>query len=392
MKTSIYSDKSECYNNVKEAKRIIRNTLSLAKYAPIYPDFREAAINYIDLLNLSEMSIEDIREYIEHVSDLIKDGISIYEIECYNKLITKLNRELPESKYFIEKIEFNILKITKPMQTILNLIDTVSEVNLDLKNGTIKMIDSYDASDLSVTDIRGYIQHIRDIMYQDINKDKVDCYYRLINKLSIEERIRPFHEQFPELKIDNDEIRLMVVELVKSNKKHDTQIQNFQNINSKKDKQLEKFINDSVSKYLVNGTILASGYEYKTADDENGELDGIIVGKDENEKNTIVFVETKSDMNSGWKVAQKQMNRTLAHWRFLKEIVSDENSTDDIVKYSKDIETLKVKEYKDYRIKCAFGANEFSQETVGQFKQFNKYRWLRIVKVKDDGFQVVRQS
>jgi hypothetical protein len=278
------------------------------------------------------------------------------------------------------------------MQNILNLIDSVPEVSVDIKEVTIKSIYSFDASEMSVTDIRSYIAYIQQELKKNITKDQNECYDKLLVKLTIEKESRPFHEQFPEVNMSMKEMQELAASLLESNRIHTIQIQNFQNINSKKDKQLEKFINDSVSKYLVNGTILASGYEYKTEDNKSGELDGMIVGKDEDGKNTVVFVETKSDMNSGWRVAQEQMLHTVAHWRFLKEIISDEYSKDDIVKYSKDIETLKVRAFKDYRIKCAFGANEFSQETVGQFKQFNKYRWLRIVKVKDDGFRVVRQS
>lgn len=212
-----------------------------------------------------------------------------------------------------------------------------------------------------------------------------------MTKLSFEERSRPFYEQFPEIKVDSDEIRLMFSELVKSNKIHSEQINSFQNINSKKDKQLERFINNSVSKYFINGIIIVSGYKYKTENNEEGELDGMIIGKDEDGKNTVVFVETKSDMNSGWRIAQSQMNRTLAHWRFLKELVSDGDSEDDLQIYLNDINSLRVREFKDYKIRCAFGANEFSQETAGQFKQFKKYHWLSVVKIKDDGFHVMRR-
>jgi len=182
----------------------------------------------------------------------------------------------------------------------------------------------------------------------------------------------------------------LATSLLESNRIHDIQIKDIQNVNIKRDKQLEKFVNDSVVKYLGNGNTVASGYKYITEDGCDGELDGMVNGKDEDGKNTVVFIETKSDMNSGWKVAQMQMNRTIAYWRFLKELISDDVTNDVLEKYRADIETLRVKEFKDYKIRCAFGANEFSQKTVTQFKQFKRYHWLKIVKLKDDGFQVVR--
>ena len=279
------------------------------------------------------------------------------------------------------------LKIS--MQDLLNIIDSVSEVNLELKVNVIKIINSFDPSDLSVTDIRIYIEYIKNITKTDI-MDKVDCYNRLISKLNVELGSRPFKERFPEIVTDIDKMLELATSLLESNRIHDIQIKDIQNVNIKRDKQLEKFVNDSVVKYLGNGNIVASGYKYITEDGCDGELDGMVNGKDEDGKNTVVFIETKSDMNSGWKVAQMQMNRTIAYWRFLKELISDDVTSDILEKYTNDIKTLRVKEFKDYKIRCAFGANEFSQKTVTQFKQFKRYHWLKIVKLKDDGFQVVR--
>lgn len=277
------------------------------------------------------------------------------------------------------------------MQDILNSIDSIPEISLDIKDNVIKSIVSFDASEMSVTDLRGYIEYVKQELQKNITKDQNDCYDKLLIRLSIEKEDRPFHEQFPEVSTNIDKILKETSLLLETTKIHSSQIMTFQNVNNKKDLQLEQFVNNAVSKYFMNGIVLVSGYKYKTEQGNAAELDGVIIGKDENGMDAIVFVETKSDMNSGWKIAQTQMLRTLAHWRFLKEIVSDKD-TNILQTYANDIDILNVKEFKDYKIRCAFGANDFSQETVKKFNSFNKYHWLRIVKLKDDGFQVIRHS
>jgi len=89
------------------------------------------------------------------------------------------------------------LKIS--MQDLLNIIDSVSEVNV------IKIINSFVLSDLSVTDIRIYIKNIKNITKTDI-MDKVACYNRLISKLNVELVSRPFKERFPEIVTDMDKM------------------------------------------------------------------------------------------------------------------------------------------------------------------------------------------
>jgi len=94
---------------------------------------------------------------------------------------------------------------SKTLQDLLNIIDSVSEVNLELKVNVIKIINSFDLSDLSVTDIRIYIKNIKNITKTDI-MDKVDCYNRLIRELNVELVSRPFKERFPEIVTDMDKM------------------------------------------------------------------------------------------------------------------------------------------------------------------------------------------
>lgn len=287
-----------------------------------------------------------------------------------------------------------MIKVPIPMQNILNLIDSIPELAQDIKSGVITLINSLDMSEFSIVDIRAYIEHIKNEITKTISGEQSDCYYKLLMRLNLEKESRPFNEQFPEINLSMKEMQELAASLLKTSIKHDQQLKTIQNINNKKDIQLEKFVNDSISNYFTNGIILASGYKYKTNDDEDGELDGIIIGKDEHDKNVIVFVETKSDMDSGWKTAQKQMYRSINHWRFLCELVSDDNDdNDELLKiYKMDIDTLKVKEYKNYKVRCAFGANVFSQTTIMKFKQFNRYNWLSVIKTQDSGFSVVRRN
>lgn len=279
-----------------------------------------------------------------------------------------------------------MIKVPIPMQNILNLIDSIPELTKDIKSGVITLINSLDMSEFSVVDIRAYIEHIKNEITKKISREQSDCYYKLLMRLNLEKESRPFNEQFPEINLSMKEMHELAASLLKTSLKHDQQLKTIQNINNKKDIQLEKFVNESVSNYFTNGIILASGYKYKTNDDEDGELDGIVIGKDEHDKNVIVFIETKSDMDSGWRIAQKQMNRSINHWKFLCELVSDENNghINELLEiYKMDIDTLKVKEYRNYKIRCVFGANTFSQIIISKFKQFNRYNWLSVIKTQD---------
>ena len=147
-------------------------------------------------------------------------------------------------------------------------------------------------------------------------------------------------------------------------------LKNIQKKGKKHDDKLEELINNAVARYF-KGTVVLSGYNYKTADDEDGELDGMVVGVDENGKNVVVFIETKSDINSKWNDAIYQMNRMLLHWNYLKELYA----SNDYGLHNEEIKNFKIESCKDFEIRCAFGADHFDELTVGQFKQLQRYRW-----------------
>ena len=81
-------------------------------------------------------------------------------------------------------------------------------------------------------------------------------------------------------------------------------------------------------------------------------------------------------MNSKWNNATKQMSRTLLHWNFLKEL----NASGEFGVHDEDIKKFKVERFKEFELRCAFGADHFDVSTVGQFKQFKRYRWLKVSK------------
>lgn len=144
-----------------------------------------------------------------------------------------------------------------------------------------------------------------------------------------------FQEQFPETNLSMEQMQELAKTLLITTKSHNESISAIKKKERKHDRKLEELINNAVAKYF-KGTVILSGYKYKTADGEDGELDGMIVGVNEEGKNTVVFVETKSDMNSKWDDTTKQMHRTLLHWNYLKELYT----ADDIETQKEDIKNF----------------------------------------------------
>lgn len=93
-------------------------------------------------------------------------------------------------------------------------------------------------------------------------------------------------------------------------------------------------------------------------------------------------------MNSKWGDATQQMHRTLFHWNYLKELYT----ADDIETHEEDIKRFQIEKYKDFQVRCAFGADHFDISTSGQFKEFKRYRWLQVSKTEDVHYMVVPQS
>ncbi|KAI9143109.1 hypothetical protein BKA69DRAFT_202665 [Paraphysoderma sedebokerense] len=157
--------------------------------------------------------------------------------------------------------------------------------------------------------------------------------------------------------------------------------------NSESDRNAEEYVNSAVATYFQGNTLLTN-YEYITKYGGKGEVDGVIVGKDEGGKNTIVFVETKRDMNKNYEDAKSQMLRTLDHWQHLKDVQEDPDLLSGRGTEQKDIENLKVKEYRDYNVRCAFGGEVIDHSIGGQLKNFKKYKPLKVVKDDDSSYQV----
>jgi predicted RNA-binding protein with RPS1 domain len=277
------------------------------------------------------------------------------------------------------------------MDKLIQSIQDISDAFPDRKKWAIEEIHSIDLSSYTIEQIRDYVQTLQNIARTTVNIDQGNCCNLLLHKLTSEERSRPFHEQFPEVNMTIEGMKEIAASLLTASKTQATQLKQLQNMNRKHDKKLEEFINNAVAQYF-KGTVILSGYDYTTEAGDEAEVDGIVVGNDENGKASIVFIETKSDMDSGWKDAKTQMLRTISHWRYLRELVSSEtNEIQERVK--NDIEKFQVAKYKDYIVRCAFGANYFKDETLGQLRNdFKKYKWLRVTKNVDDNYKVTRQD
>jgi hypothetical protein len=163
-----------------------------------------------------------------------------------------------------------------------------------------------------------------------------------------------------------------------------------ENVDRKRDTLLERDINSSVAKYF-KGLVILDGYEYVTSAGDSGEIDGVVVGTDEDGKNCIVFIETTNDMNKKYKDAQNQMSRTISHWLCLKEFINNADEENE-QKFKNDLEKFQVRNYQDYYIRCAFGANFFDNSIVPQFKDFKGRKWLKVVKIHDHSYEVTRQT
>lgn len=234
-------------------------------------------------------------------------------------------------------------------------------------NESIRLLES---SLLSVEQLWNYIHTLKEIASEASNNpDKWSCCNELMHKLTMEEQSRPFHEQFPEVNMSMEEMKRIAATLLKSSKEQSEKLNSIHNISRKHDKKLEEFVNNAVAKYFC-GNVILSGYKYKTESKDDGEVDGDVVGINETGKDTIVFIETKSDMDSAWRKTVQQMHKTIAHWRYLKEIITGPENADDREMFKEDIEKFQVENLKDFEVRCAFGANFFSDETTGQFKDF----------------------
>jgi len=106
------------------------------------------------------------------------------------------------------------------MQDILKSIDSIP---VDTKN-VIKSIDSIDVSEMSITDIRSYIEYTRQELKKNITKNQNDCYYKIMVNLTIEKGNRPFHEQFPDISTKIDKMNKIMTILSEINKIHSDQI------------------------------------------------------------------------------------------------------------------------------------------------------------------------
>ena len=273
------------------------------------------------------------------------------------------------------------------MEELIEKIQKISGIFPDNKRNVTTEIYSMDLSSLPVGEIRKYVQILKNISMNTLNNDIGKCCTILMMKLTTEEQSRPFEEQFPELTMTVKELKDAATALYAESKAQKETLKNIQKKGKKHDDKLEELINNAVARYF-KGTVVLSGYNYKTADDEDGELDGMVVGVDENGKNVVVFIETKSDMNSKWNDATKQMNRVLLHWNYLKELYA----SNEFGVHDEDIKNFRVESCKDFEIRCAFGADHFDVSTIGQFKQFRRYRWLKVSKNEDIHYTVTRQS
>jgi len=272
------------------------------------------------------------------------------------------------------------------MQNILNLIDSIPEVSLDITDNIIKSIDSINVSEMSITDIRSYIEYARQELKKNLTKGQNDCYNNLLIKLTIEKENRPFHEQFPDINTNIDKMIKETALLLEANKIHSNQIGNLQNINAKRDKELEAYVNVKIKNHLKDGVILASGYRYKGM---QGESDGIIVGKDTYNEDIIIFVETKFDIDKEYKEAISQSVRNVGQWELLLDMTKEDFQDPENTGYLQDYEALKAEKYRHYKIVRGFGGSKFQESTIkGRFKML-KGSLLFVIKNNNQGDEVI---
>lgn len=279
-----------------------------------------------------------------------------------------------------------MIKVPKLMQNIFNLIDSIPEISKDIKYSVITLINSFDTSELSVTDIRAYIKYIKQEINKDSTTDQKDCYYRLRNKLNIERENRPFHEQFPEVDVSMKEMQLLATKLLESLKEQSSQITNLQRSSDKRDNELECYVNLKIRNYLKDGLIIASGYSYKGI---QGESDGIIIGKNNYNEDVIVFVETKLDMDKEYKNAIAQSVRNVAHWELLLNMTKDDFRDPENINYKQDYDALNADKYRYHKIVRGFGGSKFQESTIkGRFKVL-KGSLISVIKDNNQGDEII---
>lgn len=103
------------------------------------------------------------------------------------------------------------------------------------------------------------------------NNDKGRCCTELMFKLNEEERSRPFQEQFPETNLSMEQMQELAKALLITTRSHNESISTIKKKESKHDRKLEELINNAVAKYF-KGTVILSGYKYKTADSQTANL------------------------------------------------------------------------------------------------------------------------
>jgi hypothetical protein len=89
------------------------------------PEIKNSVIKLIDSLDLSKISIADLREYIEYINYINRDHIYYERIHCYKKLVNKLIIER-DSRPYNERFS----NINTDIQEIID------DVNLPFKSNT----------------------------------------------------------------------------------------------------------------------------------------------------------------------------------------------------------------------------------------------------------------
>lgn len=125
------------------------------------------------------------------------------------------------------------------------------------------------------------------------------------------------------------------------------------------DRLIEEAVAASVAEALDDGKcVIDQRYTFQGS---NGDLDSLVSGK-LGPKEVVVLVEAKHNMDTNWRMAQKEMFANLEYWEQLCNLTpADLEDNEDLCQ---DYVALHVESLKDKEVLLAFGGAMFSPATV----------------------------
>jgi hypothetical protein len=151
--------------------------------------------------------------------------------------------------------------------------------------------------------------------------------------------------------------------------------------NDNADRVLELSISQAVYEALDEPKKLVIEERYKFLEQDMGDMDGMVVGKFKG-NDVIVFIEAKTNMDSCYNKATKELDACLRYWELL---CSGEGHPDDQ-------QHLHVSDYKEHEVMFAFGGAKFGSATQRKaFTRKNKVPCFCVVPGNAQGYVVKSQ-